>query len=441
MTTVCWRSMVLLVGVAAATICGCGGTPPGAKQQGANEAAIERGAVVKPEVKTLTLSTTQPGRIEALEETPLFAKIAGYVDNMLVDIGDVVKKDQVLIKLSIPELVDELAQKEALVAQALAEAKQAESAIEASIAAAQTAESRISEAKAGIDRTEAEHLRWQSEHARIKELAAKGSVTKKLEEETQAQLKSAEAAAREAVAKVESTRAAYLEAQANVGKARADQGAAEAHLRVAEADLARAKTLLAYAEIKAPFDGMVTRRSVDTGHYVHPANGGDPEPLLVIARTDIARIFLEVPELEAPYLDAGDRAVVKIQALESKPLDATVTRSSWSLSQANHALRAAVDVPNPQGLLRPGMYASVTILLEEHPGALCVPATTIVRDGDETCCLSVESGKVARRPVQLGLRSGADVEIVSGVEPDAAVIAKPGTLKHGQPVEVATDAK
>jgi hypothetical protein len=79
--------------------------------------------------------------------------------------------------------------------------------------------------------------------------------------------------------------------------------------------------------------------------------------------------------------------------------------------------------------------------LEEHPGVMCLPMAAIVREGNETFCLSIEAGKIVKRPVQLGLRSGAEVEVVSGVEPDAAVIAKPGGLKPGQPVEVAADAK
>lgn len=434
------RTILMLASLIASA--GCGRTPPAAEPDAAGANATERVVAGHPERKTLTLSTMQPGRIEAFEETPLYAKVAGFVDNVLVDIGDVVQKDQTLVKLSIPELVDDLEQKEALVAQAEAEVKQALSAIEASIAAAQTAESRISEAKAAIDRSEADHQRWISEHSRIEDLAAKGSVTKKLEEETRAQMQSAEAAMREAVAKAESSRAVYLEAQANVGKARADHGAAEARLRVAKADLARATTMLAYSEIKAPFDGTVTRRSVDTGHYVHPATAGGDEPLFVVARTDMVRIFVEVPEMEASYVNTGDPALVKIQALEAKSFDAEVVRTSWSLLEANHSLRAEVDVANPRGLLRPGMYASVTIRLDERPDVLSLPATAIVREGNDTSCMLVESGKVARHPVQLGLRSGSDVEIVSGLDQNAVVVlTQPGILQPGQPVQVTPQAK
>ncbi len=427
-------SAYLSLSVLFAATTGCGQGPPAARQDNGT-AALERVVVGKPVRKILTLSTTQPGRIEAFEETPLFAKVAGYVDNVLVDIGDTVRKDQTLVKLSIPELVDELAQKEALVAQAEAELEQSKSAISATIAAAETAESRIEEADAGTARAQADHKRWESEHARIQELAAKGSVSKKLEEETLNQLRSAEAAIREATARVRSARAAHFEAQANVRKARADQGAAEARLRVANAELALANTMLAYTEIRAPYDGVVTSRDVVTGHFVHPASAGESRPLMAVARTDKVRIFVDVPEMESPYVDADDPVQVKVQALPAREFDATVVRTSWSLLEVNHSLRAEVDVLNSHGLLRPGMYAAVTIRLDERPDVLTLPAVSIVRSGQETYCIGVVSGKIEKRPVQLGLRSGSDVEVLSGLDAESEVVLKePERLRAGQHV-------
>ena len=421
---------------------GCGHKPAAEKQDAEKAASIQQVVANKPQRKTLTLTTTQPGRIEAFEETPLYAKTAGYVDEVLVDIGDVVKKDQTLIKLSIPELLDDVEQKEALIAQAEAEVKQAESSVVAASAAADTAQSRIKEMEAGIGRAEADYERWKSEHARIKELAEKGSVTKKLEEETHSQLRAAEATTREVTSKAESARTAAYEAQANIGKAQADQGAAEARLRVAKADLAHAKTMLGYTQIKAPYDGTVTRRDVDTGHFVQPASGGTGKPLMVVARTDTVRIFVNVPEMEAPYVDAGDPAKVRVQALSASEFDANVVRSSWSLQESNRSIRAEIDVPNPHGVMRPGMYATATIKLAERENALVAPAAAILRDADGTACMIVEDGQIVRRPVELGLRSGSEIEIESGVDENQLIVQKqPETLKPGQTVGITAPAK
>jgi HlyD family secretion protein len=392
----------------------------------------------KPERKTLTLSTTQPCQIEAFEQTPLFSKLAGYVEEVLVDIGDKVQKGQTLIKLSVPELHDELAQKQAFVAQADAEVKQAESTVQAMAAAANTAEAKIAEAEAGIARATGEYDRSKSEHARIKELAAKGSVTKKLEEETLSELQSAEAATREVAAKAQSARATYYEAQSNVDKSKADLVAAEARLKVSKADLSRAKTMLGYTEIRAPYDGTVTRRNVDTGHYVTPADSQGTKPLMTVARMDTVRVFVDVPELEAEHVDAGDPVMVHVQALEGQEFDAQVNRTSWSLLESNHSLRAEIDVANPDGHLRPGMYATATIRLVERPNVVVIPMTSVMRNGKETYCWEIDAGKIKHRTIQLGLRSGTNVEVTSGLDENVMVVLKqPESLQEGQHVRTA----
>ncbi|MGD9645091.1 MAG: efflux RND transporter periplasmic adaptor subunit [Pirellulales bacterium] len=421
------------------TMTGCGRQPAPNPEAPSPEAptaaaAIATVSVAHPTRQTIRLTTTQPGRIEAFEQTPLFAKVAGYVDQVLCDIGDLVKQDQLLVKLSAQELLDDVAQTQALLAQSEAEVAQAEANVQAFAAAADTAQARIAEADAGIDRAAAEHERWKSEYARINDLAAKGSVTKKLEEETLSQLQAMAAAMREASAKVQSARAAHYEAQANVGKSKADLAAAVAHLQVAQAELAHAKTMAGYTEIKAPYDGIVTRRLVDTGHFVTPATAGDAQPLVAVARTDIVRVFVDVPELEAGEVDAGDPATVRVQAIEGREFTATVVRTSWSLSETNHALRTEIDIPNPEGRLRPGMYATATILLAERPNVVALPLTAI-KSGAEPACWIVRDGQAQRAPLQLGLRSGAVVEIRAGVDEEDDVIVKPpDSLRPGQPV-------
>jgi HlyD family secretion protein len=404
--------------------------------------AIDRVTVGKPMRKSLKLSTMQPGRIEAFEEAPLYPKLAGFVQDVLVDIGDSVEKDQLLIKLSIPEMLDEVKQMEALVAQAEAEVSQAEASVMAAEAAAGTAEAKITQAEAGVGRALGEYDRWQAEHSRMAELAANGSVTQKLADETLNQFRAADAARQEAAANVKSAQASLQEAQANVQKSQADLVAAAAYRQVALANLARTKTMLGYAEIKAPFNGVVTRRNVDTGHYVHPVTGGTTEPLVVIARTDKVRVYVDVPEMQAPLVDAGekaDTAVVHVQSLGKNGIDGSVTRTSWSLDKSNRSLKAEIDLPNPGGTLRPGMYSKVDILLDQRNDILTLPITAIVREGSETYCCVVESGKIDRKPIELGLRSGNEVEVSAGLTADQIIVLTRGeTLKQGQPVEIIT---
>jgi HlyD family secretion protein len=433
---------ILFLGIGMLAASGCG-EPTAAETTGPSAdsgAPLDRVTAGKPERKTLKLYTSQPGRVQAFEETPLFSKVTGYVDEIKVDIGDHVKKDDVLIKLWIPEMEDDLKQRQALVAQADAQVKQAEAAVEAAQAGVSTAEARVSLADAGVLRAEADFQRWQSEHDRMKDLASRGSLTQKLVDETLNQFRSAEAARDEIAANVRAATAALKEAEANVKKAEADQVAAEAKARVAGADLSRTQTMLNYGEIKAPYDGIITRRNVDTRHYVHPANGGMTKPLLVVAQTKKVRIFVDIPEMEAPMVDGGenaDSAVVRVQSLGGREFNAHVTRTSWSLDASNRSLRTELDIDNEEGLFRPGMYAMVDILLEQRDDVLTLPISAIVRDGRDAYCCLVESGKIHRKPLKLGLRSGSDVEVLEGLsENETVVIARADSLQDGQSVEV-----
>ena len=113
-----------------------------------------------------------------------------------------------------------------------------------------------------------------------------------------------------------------------------------------------------------------------------------------------------------------------------------MTRTSWVLG-ANRTLRTEVDLPNPDGLLRPGMYAMAHILLQEHRDALVVPQSAIAGVGKQALCWTIHDGRAVRTPVQVGLQVGNDVEVVSGLKPDDLVVqTQAASLTDGVPVEV-----
>lgn len=401
---------------------------------------LERVTVGKPQRQTLTLYTTQPGAIQAFEETPLYSKVPGYVEEIVVDIGDRVTEGDTLVKLWIPEMHDEVRQQEALVAQSEAELRQAAAALVAAQAAVKTASARVKGVEAGVVRAIGEWERWSAEFSRIKELASRGTVTEKLVDETLNQLRSTEGAKAEAEAAIESAQAALEEAESNVHKAEADRMAAEARLNVAHANLTRTRTMLEYGELKAPFDGVITRRNVDTRHYVHPSNGAG-KPLVVITRTDKVRVVVDVPEKEAALVswgEQGDPANITLQGLSEQTFDGFVTRTSWSLDVANRSLRTEIHIDNDDGPLRPGMYATVRIRLAEREDALTLPVSAVVRrPGTEPYCCVVKDGTIEHRRLELGLRSGNEFEILSGVkEIDTIVMARAGSLLPGQAVEM-----
>ncbi len=203
-------------------VAGCGKAP------GPNSASVSGGATgqssaapvatIRPEKKTLRRFCTQPGQVDAFEEAPIYARVEGYVERLLVDIGDRVKgprfdnggkqteAGQRLATLAAPELEDEVHQQEAALAQSGAQIEQATAAVRVSEAGVAVAQAKIREAESTVTRTDAEAERWRREHERIDELAKNKTVTPKLADETRQQWQAAEAARQESAARIESTR-------------------------------------------------------------------------------------------------------------------------------------------------------------------------------------------------------------------------------------------
>ena len=288
----------------------------------------------------------QPGEIAAFEETPLYAKVAGYVQAVNVDIGDKIKQGQTLAVLSVPELVEELKQKAALVVQAQSQIAQANAAVEVAQAAIETAEAKVAAAQAAIARTTADVDRWKSESARINELADRSAVTRKVADETLQQLRVAEGAKLEAEAQVKSAKAGVVEAQAKLTAAKADVEAANARLAVAQADHDRTQALTEYATIKAPYDGTVNQRIIHTGFYVQPATTGRDQPLLVVFHSDIVRVVVYVPEADAGFTKLGEPATIRVQSLDNKHFTGAVKRVACALDEKTRTLRAEIDLEN-----------------------------------------------------------------------------------------------
>ncbi len=380
-------------------------------------------SVVKPVKQTLRRTVEQPGHLEALEWAPLHAKIAGYVHKVHADIGDevtgpragsdgqVVREGQLLAELWVPEMAEELEQKKALVAQARAEGEQAEKALAAARANYETAKALVREAEAGRSRARANFERWESEYQRVEGLVARKVIDAQTRDETKSQFEAARAAREEVEAKVQSMTAARDESAARRDKAEADVRAAAARLRVAEAEQRRLEAMLQYTKVRAPFDGVVVKRHVDAGHLLQPNAGAARDPLFVVARTDVVRLFVEVPEAEAGAVGRGVEVRVRVPALKNEEFEGRVARTSWALDPKTGTLRTAVDLPNPGGRLRPGAYA-VARLTTVHPDAWTLPASALVTQGEQSFVVVVAEGNAARVAVRAGAAGGGLVEVV-----------------------------
>jgi RND family efflux transporter MFP subunit len=447
------RSAVAWIGLSLLPLAaGCGGHS--GRPKGAEAAAtISRVVVVAPTYRDLTRKIVQPGYLRPYEQTPVYTKIAGFVESVNVDIGDKVKKDQLLVKLSVPEVVEDLNVRQARVQQAEADLVQAGETVRASRATRESSRAKIQEAEAGIARADSDVKRWQIESERGSKLIGRGVYDQQTLDEMHNQLASSQAAQNEARAKHASASATFDESSARLSKAEADVLVARARLAVAKAEYAQWKAWLHYSELRAPFDGVVTLRNVHTGHFLQPSNSGSTskasDPLFTLMRSDIMRLTVQVPELDAALVKEGDKAAVRLQALPGKEVVGTVTRFSWSLDDKARTLRVEIHLKNPKGELRPGMYANVTIFTKV-PNALTLPPAAILSDilanKDRSYCLIVENGKARKTLVEIGVRGEEGIQVLRKQVPgekwedfsgtEAVVVSNPGALLDGQPVEI-----
>jgi multidrug efflux pump subunit AcrA (membrane-fusion protein) len=382
--------------------------------------AVERSVpsvtIFHPERQTIRRAISQPGYIQAFEQTPLFSKIPGYVQKLNADIGDRVSKGDVLALLWVPEMEVDVTQKQALVDQAGAEVKQAREGLLVAEADFQSAEARIQAVVASRLRAEAQAQRSQSQYDRFKKAGRQGTLGQEDVEEMRLGSETSKAALQEAEAQVRSAQAERDANRARREMARAGVGVAEARLAVAKANHEQSKTMLEYRRVTAPFDGVVTQRQVDTGHFVQPATGPHGEALFVVMRTDVMRIRVEVPEADADWVNPGAAARIRVQALKSYEVAGQVTRTSWSLNPTARTLLAEFDVSDAGGKLRPGMYAYATITAE-RPQVWTLPASAVVTEGDvtqgyQTYAYFLKDGKAWRTPLEVGARDPQRVEVL-----------------------------
>jgi RND family efflux transporter MFP subunit len=383
-----------------------------AARPGSAEAAVH---LVRPERRTIDYAVEQPGFITAYEQTPIFAKVSGFIQQYYVDIGDGVKKGELLVEIFVPELHEEHQQRVAEVAldeQQVALHRQLVVVAQTNV---RTADARLAEAKADVGKYQAEVARWESEVRRLTRMVAEKVVDKEILSEAQKQLAADQAAQDAAQAAVAAREADVATAEANLGKAKIDVLAAQAQVRVAQAAERRAAALLAYTRVAAPYDGVVTVRNANSGDYVQAVAGGqastDKSAMFVVARTDILRIFVDVPEAYARFVKKGTDAAIRADALSGLQIPAKVTRTSWAIRQATRTLWTEIDLKaGDYDGLRPGMYVATQVLIQ-RPGVYALPQEALTVSGNQTYCYLLEHGKAKKTPVATGLKAEHWVEL------------------------------
>jgi membrane fusion protein, multidrug efflux system len=194
---------------------------------------------------------------------------------------------------------------------------------------------------------------------------------------------------------------------------------------VAQAKLERTQTLLQYARIIAPFSGVITARFVDPGAFIPAATtGSTPQSAAMLTLMDYSRVRVQVfvPESEALFIKNGLPVQVKLEEAPGHTFPGSVTRFAHALDPATKTMLAEIEMPNADGALRPGAYATVQLEVERKPDALLVPVQALVVEKAGTSVFKPVEGKARKSPVRTGFNDGVNVEIVEGVKPGQRVL-------------------
>jgi RND family efflux transporter MFP subunit len=342
--------------------------------------------------------TVLTAEFQPFQEVDVMAKVAGYVRSIKVDLGDRVRQGQVLAELEIPEMTDEVSKASAVVEQTASE---------------------IAAARDELQRAESAHQIAHLSYTRLQEVSKKepGLIPQQ---------------------EVDEVHSKDLVTEAQMATAKSKLQVAQNRTLVAKAEEARLRTLRNYVTITAPFAGAVTKRYANLGSMIQAGTASQSQamPLVRLSQISTLRLSLPVPESLASTVRVGKPAEVQVKSL-GRSFEGRVARFAGKVDQSTRTMITEVDVPNPSGVIMPGMYAEVALETKQHNGVLTAPLDAIERAGSTIRVFAVDSAGVIRVvPVQLGVEDPMRAEIVSGLqESDLVITGRRAGLKAGDRVK------
>ena len=184
-----------------------------------------------------------------------------------------------------------------------------------------------------------------------------------------------------------------------------------------EARVQLVQSKLAQATIKAPFTGVVGLRSVGVGDYISVG-----KPLVALTNIDPIKIDFRVPEIFLTRLKVGQSVQLKVDAVPDRPFTGQIFAIDPVVDVNGRAVKLRAKVPNADLVLKPGLFARITIVVDKRDDALLVPETAVVPDGLGKTVFIIENGKAKRVPVELGKRLTGKVEVVKGLKPGMQIV-------------------
>jgi RND family efflux transporter MFP subunit len=202
--------------------------------------------------------------------------------------------------------------------------------------------------------------------------------------------------------------------------------AQKANVQAASANVSRLEQMQGFEKVVAPFNGVITQRLTDIGHLINAGNGGTGFQLFTIAKIDVVRTFVTVPETYSQQIIDGLKTTLKVTSLPNEPFTGAVIRNNHSIDVTSHTLLVEIDVPNPTGKLMPGAYAEVHMNVPVPVRSFVVPSGSVLYQaaGPQVAVVN-QNSQVELRKVGLGQDFGNTIEVTSGLNASDSIISSP----------------
>jgi len=401
MTTKIWTlsAVTLLAGGLLAWIwLGRGSTERVGIHDVAADADVPPAAVARVERHNVGNTLVIAGEFKPFQDVDVHAKVAGYIRQIYVDVGDHVREGQTLAVLEVPELAAQLTGAEAAV---------------------RAAEQQIHKAQGDLQRAQSAHAAAHSAYVRLKQAA-----------DSRAGLVAQQ--------EVDDAQARDLETEGQTASTEAELAAAKQQLEVSQANQKQYSAMANYTRIVAPFAGVITNRYADTGALIAAGTSSSTQaiPVVRLAQTSKLRLVLPIPESVAAQIHLGDPVKVRVQALDQE-IEGKVSRFADSLDRQTRTMETEIDFDNRAGRLIPGMYTETRLSLRERKNVLTIPVEAVSRNGDAGTVLAVNKQNVIEeRRIRLGVEDETRVEVLSELaEQDLVVIGSRTQFRNGERVQ------
>jgi len=384
--------------------------------------------VVHPKRATVPMTIPLTANISSLRSAVIYTKTAGYLREVRVRPGDRVTAGQVVATVDHAQLDAQVAQAQATLKAAQSGVQTAQVAVATARAQALNAQAALASARANLGSAQAGVAKAQATLANAQETQRRTADLVRQGAEAQQNLDDATAQAQ--TAQADSQLAAAVQ---QVASATSQVNTQQAQVANQQAALRNAQIAVADATIAAPFDGIVVSRSLDPGAYVTP---GTSTPILQIADLDQIDVLVNVTEVQMTLLRVGAPVQIHVDAYPDRIFQGQVSRIAGGIDPMTRTVQAEIDIPNPGHLLRPGMYATVSLAAGEDANVLVIPLAALVSVGDQHAVWVVTDNVAHQRPVAVGRAVGDQVEVTAGLSDGDLVVAQGVDLvRDGQRVQ------